>query len=612
MSFGTLPSELLFLIAGYLSHSDLFSWTQAARRYHSVLTDRLYPQAISDDKEGYGYPVSLFKVAASGNRRALECFLNHVNDVNGIRLPPKGARTPSIDEENADHVRITSWDTLLHFLCRGDRRDYDVEFGNGNPEDLIKLVLDKGADVSIRSFDWFSPLDCAAEAGNTAVIQILLGAGADINLDGGTSVLDHAITLGSPAVRELLLESGADVLNVRTPFWNMVDHRCWGIIAALVEKMTVEGKQWQSDIGRLSKRSLPRYLRFAPDISPLTLHKAARLSQIEVVKILLNNGFDPYVKDALGNSALHLVHDPSVARLLLDVEPGLVMARNKSGCAPLECVYDSICVNREAVTILLAEAGAGFDDIDGAARAVKYATRYGHERAVSTLFEIYKERLTSAVDGADLCLMAVMRHYERSCQCPVKKKQRCIRAMLKKFLQFGVKLSGNDQTVVSTAIRSGYYKLLPALQDAGIDVLNQTGNGPTVLHAAVSQLEHSRKQKRQIEAMKLAIKMGVDVSARDSEGHTALWRALYRSMLDLGDDLKPLRKALIVIAISLPDVARRIYQAFRRVWCIRPIHLLLEAGASTLAEDSGYALNYKPPPARRVFSCGFRRNAVSR
>lgn len=58
----------------------------------------------------------------------------------------------------------------------------------GSP-DVIKLILDAGADVHQVVREGGSPLSMAVEAGNVEVIQLLLQAGANPNpTDGNVSV----------------------------------------------------------------------------------------------------------------------------------------------------------------------------------------------------------------------------------------------------------------------------------------------------------------------------------------------------------------------------------------------------------------------------------------
>ena len=85
--------------------------------------------------------------------------------------------------------------------------------------DIVKDILDKGADVNERSgcgFGWEpsgSALACAAYEGHIEVVKVLVGRGADVNArsnDGWTPLLSAAKG-GYPDIAKLLIESGADI-----------------------------------------------------------------------------------------------------------------------------------------------------------------------------------------------------------------------------------------------------------------------------------------------------------------------------------------------------------------------------------------------------------------
>jgi hypothetical protein len=85
--------------------------------------------------------------------------------------------------------------------------------------DIVKDILDKGADVNERSgcgFGWEpsgSALACAAYEGHIEVVKVLVGRGANVNArsnDGWTPLLSAAKG-GYPDIAKLLIESGADI-----------------------------------------------------------------------------------------------------------------------------------------------------------------------------------------------------------------------------------------------------------------------------------------------------------------------------------------------------------------------------------------------------------------
>ena len=79
--------------------------------------------------------------------------------------------------------------------------------------DIVRLLLDKGADVNAKADDDTTALMQAAEKGNVDVVRALLEKGADVNvrrLDGSTALMYAAKNDNVDAVR-VLLDNGADV-----------------------------------------------------------------------------------------------------------------------------------------------------------------------------------------------------------------------------------------------------------------------------------------------------------------------------------------------------------------------------------------------------------------
>jgi ankyrin repeat protein len=79
-------------------------------------------------------------------------------------------------------------------------------------EDVVRLLLDKGADVSIRSFIG-TPAHLAASEPSEQNLRLLLDKGVDISAAGrrGNTLLHEAVRGGQEGNVKLLLSRGADV-----------------------------------------------------------------------------------------------------------------------------------------------------------------------------------------------------------------------------------------------------------------------------------------------------------------------------------------------------------------------------------------------------------------
>ena len=111
--------------------------------------------------------------------------------------------------------------------------------------EIIKLLLNAGADVNARNEDLMTPLMASVSNKNAEVVSLMIKAGADINAQDKyeDSALHYAsVDAVNPTVIDVLLNAGADATIVndngrkafesaneysdiyRTPaFWRLVD-----------------------------------------------------------------------------------------------------------------------------------------------------------------------------------------------------------------------------------------------------------------------------------------------------------------------------------------------------------------------------------------------------
>jgi len=108
------------------------------------------------------------------------------------------AAAPTPDDINATQVDGM---TALHWAVYHDRGD------------LVRRLLDAGADASAANRYGVIPLSLACANGNSEVVESLLAAGADPNsvLPGGETVFMTAARTGRIEVVEALYEAGADI-----------------------------------------------------------------------------------------------------------------------------------------------------------------------------------------------------------------------------------------------------------------------------------------------------------------------------------------------------------------------------------------------------------------
>jgi len=160
-------------------------------------------------------------LVAAGMLAAVTASADERIPVHGDRLialrAPVGA-----DPTIADLVRIGVRDAALERAAAGDDVNVPEASGNGTTAlhwavyqhdvELVRALLDAGADPSVRNLFGSTPLMEAAIVGHTEIIGLLLDAGADVespSYEGQTALMAVARN-GNVAAARLLLDAGAD------------------------------------------------------------------------------------------------------------------------------------------------------------------------------------------------------------------------------------------------------------------------------------------------------------------------------------------------------------------------------------------------------------------
>ncbi|XP_026684825.1 ankyrin repeat and KH domain-containing protein 1 [Diaphorina citri] len=229
--------------------------------------------------------------------------------------PGSVTTTTSYSGMDVDSETESNHDTALTLACAGGH------------EELVELLLSRGADIEHRDKKGFTPLILAATAGHDKVVDILLNHKADMEAQSERTKdtpLSLACSGGRYEVVELLLTRGANKEHRNVSDYTPLSLAASGGYVNIIKLLLTHGAEINSRTG--SKLG----------ISPLML--AAMNGHTAAVKLLLDMGSDINAQiETNRNTALTLAcfqgrHE--VVSLLLDRKAN-VEHRAKTGLTPL-------------------------------------------------------------------------------------------------------------------------------------------------------------------------------------------------------------------------------------------------------------------------------------
>lgn len=194
---------------------------------------------------------------------------------------------------------------IINYLLENNA-DVNLALGYSTPlteamydEELVRKLIDLGADVNLTTESGFTPLMASAGRNNIAIAELLIEKGADIEArdDDDINALVYASTYNNEEMVKFLLEKGADANTVckienehidisPTPLMNAAYRGNTNIINMLLEN--------GADIN------------YTTDYGMTALMMAASFNQFEAAKVLLENNADTSITDEYGRTALDL------------------------------------------------------------------------------------------------------------------------------------------------------------------------------------------------------------------------------------------------------------------------------------------------------------------
>ncbi|KAH6714364.1 hypothetical protein BKA61DRAFT_673660 [Leptodontidium sp. MPI-SDFR-AT-0119] len=266
--------------------------------------------------------------------------------------------------------------TPLHWAAQNGHPDAAVVGRRNGHEAVVRLLLEKGAELEAKDWNSLTPLSWAARNGHDAVVQLLLEKGAELKAKDKYSQtpLSWAAEFGHEAIIRLLLEKGAELEAKggeygQTPLSWAAENGHEAAVRLLLEKgAELEAKDKYNQ-------------------TPLLL--AARNGHEAVVRLLLKKGAELEAKDDKYDQtpllwAAESGHE-AIVRLLLEKGAELEAKDSKYNQTPLSWAARN---GHEAVVRLLLEKGADFEAKDESSRTpLSWAAENGHKAVVWLLLE---------------------------------------------------------------------------------------------------------------------------------------------------------------------------------------------------------------------------------
>ncbi|KAL9568941.1 hypothetical protein ACKAV7_006927 [Fusarium commune] len=292
-----------------LQSNQFYDYASHNWGHHARKADKPIPNLVEFLKGGYGMKgaaQALLSVKLDANYSQ-----KYPTQVAGVHLAAyfgiEGVMKNLLSEEDPDSKDNWARTPL----------SYAAENGH---EDIIQLLLNKGAEFESKDNNGRTPLSYAAQEGHGATVERLLDNGAKIDSKDtyGSTPLSWAIAFRQKVVVKLLLDKGADHESKdnfgRTPLsWAAEDGYEDAIQLLLKKGADLESK---GNNGR----------------TPLSY--AAQGGKAAVIKLLLSKGADPKLEDNDGQSPLSRASCEGAIELLLNKGAELE-SKDNDGRTPL-------------------------------------------------------------------------------------------------------------------------------------------------------------------------------------------------------------------------------------------------------------------------------------
>ncbi|MFC2145871.1 ankyrin repeat domain-containing protein, partial [Acidobacteriota bacterium] len=226
-------------------------------------------------------------------------------------------------EPGCIHLKDKQGSTPLYYAAGGSSRE------------IVKLLIQKGANVNAANFEKVTPMHVAAYAGRVPIAQLLIEAGADINARNafGDTPLHWAVFYGRKELVNLLVEKGVNVDAKSDEGTFFLHEGAAGGHEKLVNMLIEKGaniKTENSNGGTLLHSSASGGLIQLVELTikkgdnvnaknrygMTPLHNAANNGHIKVIQLLITRGADSNAAAYDGKTPLHTASEAGLKNIV--------------------------------------------------------------------------------------------------------------------------------------------------------------------------------------------------------------------------------------------------------------------------------------------------------